>query len=212
LRLGCWGWGSGLFLVVLATGLLLSVAFVTVELYKRNPLVNFSLFRRRQYVAGSLATFTNTVGLMGLLYFFNLYVQSAVLFDYSPLRASIVLLPYTVTLFVFAYPSGRLADRIGYRVPVVGGLLVMTVGFLILSRVDVDTRDAELWLPIVLCGVGVGLTYSTASAAGLAAVPPKKPGKPRGLSTWPVFLERSSLSRSERYCMPDRRSRRSTNN
>jgi MFS family permease len=67
-----WGWGSGLFLVVLASGLLFSVAFVTIELRKRNSLVNFALFRRRQYVAGCLATFTDTVGLMGLLYFFNL--------------------------------------------------------------------------------------------------------------------------------------------
>ena len=183
-----WGWGSGLFLVVLATGLLLCVAFVTVELHRRNPLVNFSLFRRRQYVAGSLATFTITIGLMGLLYFFNLYAQSAVLFDYSPLHASIVLLPYTVCLFVFAYPSGRLADRIGYRIPVVGGLLVMTVGFLILSQVDVGTTDAELLLPIVLCGVGVGLAYSTTSAAGLAAVPAEEAGQAAGVINMARFL------------------------
>jgi MFS family permease len=150
--------------------------------------VNFSLFRRRQYVAGCLATFTITIGLMGLLYFFNLYAQSAVLFDYSPLHASIVLLPYTVCLFVFAYPSGRLADRIGYRVPVVGGLLVMTVGFLILSRVDVGTTDAELWLPIVLCGAGVGLAYSTTSAAGLAAVPAEEAGQAAGIINMARFL------------------------
>ena len=183
-----WGWGSGLFLVVLATGLLLSVAFVMVELYRRNPLVDLSLFRRRQYVAGSLATFTNTVGLIGLLYFFNLYVQSAVLFDYSPLHASVVLLPYTVSMFVFAYPSGRIADRIGYRLPIVAGLLVMTVGFVMLSQVSVGTTDAELWLPIVLCGVGVGLTYSTTSAAGLAAIPPEEAGQGAGVINMARFL------------------------
>jgi DHA2 family methylenomycin A resistance protein-like MFS transporter len=183
-----WGWGSGLFLVVLATGVLLSVAFVMVELYRRNPLVDLSLFRRRQYVAGSLATFTNTVGLIGLLYFFNLYVQSAVLFDYSPLHASVVLLPYTVSMFVFAYPSGRIADRIGYRLPIVAGLLVMTVGFVMLSQVSVGTTDAELWLPIVLCGVGVGLTYSTTSAAGLAAIPPEEAGQGAGVINMARFL------------------------
>jgi hypothetical protein len=175
-----WGWDSGLFFVALATGLLSLAAFVTVELYRSNPLVDFSLFRRRQYVAGSLATFTNTVGLIGLLYFFNLYVQSSVLFDYSPLHASVVLLPYTVSMFVFAYPSGRIADRIGYRIPVVTGLLVMTAGFVMLSRLTVDTSDAGLWLPIVLCGVGVGLTYSTTSAVGLAAVPAEAAGQGAG--------------------------------
>ena len=81
-----------------------------------------------------------------------------------------------------------MADRIGYRVPVVGGLLVMTVGFLILSRVDVGTTDAELWLPIVLCGVGVGLTYSTSSAAGLAAVPAEEAGQAAGIINMARFL------------------------
>jgi MFS transporter, DHA2 family, methylenomycin A resistance protein len=183
-----WGWASGLFFVALATGLLSLAAFVTVELYRSNPLVDFSLFRRRQYVAGSLATFTNTVGLIGLLYFFNLYVQSSVLFDYSPLHASVVLLPYTVSMFVFAYPSGRIADRIGYRIPVVTGLLVMTAGFVMLSRLTVDTSDAGLWLPIVLCGVGVGLTYSTTSAVGLAAVPAEAAGQGAGVINMARFL------------------------
>jgi MFS family permease len=125
---------------------------------------------------------------MGLLYFFNLYAQSAVLFDYSPLHASVVLLPYTVSMFIFAYPSGRIAGRIGYRLPVVAGLLVMTAGFVMLSRVDVDTTDAQLWLPIVLCGVGVGLTYSTTSAAGLAAVPAAEAGQGAGVINMARFL------------------------
>jgi len=183
-----WGWASGPFLIALATGLSLLVAFVVVELHRRSPLVNLALFRRRQFVAGCFATFTNTVGLIGLLYFFNLYTQSSVLFDLSPLHASLVLLPYTVSMFLFAYPSGRIADRIGYRVPVVVGLLVMTAGFVMLSRVTVGTTEACLYLPIVLCGLGVGLTYSTTSAAGMAAVPAEEAGQGAGVINMARFL------------------------
>jgi len=183
-----WGWSFGLFLAALATGLLLLVAFVMVELHRRSPLVNLALFRRRRYVAGCFATFANTVGLIGLLYFFNLYAQSSVLFDLSPLHASLVLLPYTVSMFLFAYPSGRIADRIGYRVPVVVGLLVMTAGFVMLSRVSVGTQEAGLLLPIVLCGLGVGLTYSTTSAAGMAAVPAEEAGQGAGVINMARFL------------------------
>ena len=91
-------------------------------------------------------------------------------------------------MFAFAYPSGRIADRIGYRVPVVAGLLVMTAGFVMLARVTVDTTDAGLWLPLVLCGVGVGLTYSTTSAAGLAAVPAEQAGQGAGVINMARFL------------------------
>jgi MFS family permease len=183
-----WGWTSYLFIVALVAGLSLLVAFVVVELHRRSPLVNLALFRRRRYLAGCFATFTNTVGLIGLLYFFNLYAQSSVLFDLSPLHASVVLLPYTVSMFLFAYPSGRIADRVGYRIPVVGGLLVMTAGFMMLTRVSVGTTEAELLLPIVLCGLGVGLTYSTTSAAGMAAVPPEEAGQGAGVINMARFL------------------------
>jgi len=183
-----WGWASGPFLLALTTGVLLLVAFVVVELNRRSPLVNLCLFRRRQFVAGCIATFTNTVGLIGLLYFFNLYTQSSVLFDLSPLHASLVLLPYTVSMFLFAYPSGRIADRIGYRIPVVVGLLVMTAGFLMLTRVTVSTTETALYLPIVLCGLGVGLTYSTTSAAGMAAVPAEEAGQGAGVINMARFL------------------------
>src|SRR5918995_1157047 len=183
-----WGWGSGPFLVALAAGLSLLAAFVVVELNRRSPLVNLALFRRRRFVAGCFATFANTVGLIGLLYFFNLYAQSSVLFDLSPLHASVVLLPYTVSMFLFAYPSGRIADRIGYRVPVVIGLLVMTAGFVMLSRVTVGTTEADLLLPIVLCGLGVGLTYSTTSAAGMAAVTAEEAGQGAGVINIARFL------------------------
>jgi hypothetical protein len=57
-----------------------------------------------------------------------------------------------------------------------------------LSQVSVGTTDAELWLPIVLCGVGVGLTYSTTSAAGLAAVPPEEAGQGAGVINMARFL------------------------
>ena len=183
-----WGWASKMFLVTLCTGLLSLVAFVVVELHRRNPLLNLALFRRRRFVAGCLVTFANTVGLIGLLYFFNLYAQSSVLFDLSPLHASLVLLPYTVSMFLFAYPSGRIADRIGYRVPVVVGLLMMTAGFVMLSLVRVGTTEAGLYLPIVLGGLGVGLTYSTSSAAGMSAVPAGESGQGAGVINMARFL------------------------
>jgi MFS family permease len=104
------------------------------------------------------------------------------------LHASLVLLPYTVSMFLFAYPSGRIADRIGYRIPVVVGLLVMTAGFVMLTRVTVSTTEADLYLPIVLCGLGVGLTYSTTSAAGMAAVPAEEAGQGAGVINMARFL------------------------
>lgn len=176
-----WGWTSPRFIVVLLVGLLLLAAFVPVELRSDAPIVHFRLLRIRGFVAGNLATLGNAVGLIGLLYFFNLYVQSASTFDDSALRASVVLLPYGITMFFFSIIGGRVADRIGYRWPVAGFLLVAAAGFALFSRFTVGTTESDLWIPMFLAGMGVGATFSTSSAAGMVAVDDDNSGEAAGL-------------------------------
>jgi len=118
---------------------------------------------------------------IGLLYFFNLYAQSSVLLDYSALLAGIALLPFGLGIFVASLVSGRLADRIGARLPVAVGLGLQAVGCYLLYRSDVSTTYSALWLPTLVAGVGVGMTFSTPSAAGLQAVPPEECGEASGI-------------------------------
>lgn len=180
-RAPTWGWGSPAFLVTLLAGLVLLGVFVPVELRQRDPIVHFRLLRIRGFVGGNLATFGNAVGLIGLLYFFNLYVQSDQTFDYSALKASVVLLPYGITMFFFSMIGGRVADRIGYRWPVSIALLVAAAGCFLFGQFGVGTTDADLWLPMVLTGIGIGVTFSTSSAAGMVAVPDDKAGEAAGV-------------------------------
>jgi predicted MFS family arabinose efflux permease len=176
-----WGWTSPAFLGIIAVGAVLLAVFVPVELRRDDPIVHFRLLKIRGFVGGNLATFGNAVGLIGLLYFFNLYVQSPALFDYSALEASVVLLPYGITMFFFSIIGGRVADRVGYRWPVAASLIIGAVGFALFSRFTVDTTDADLWLPMVLAGIGIGVTFSTSSAAGMVAVPDDKAGEAAGV-------------------------------
>ncbi len=138
------------------------------------------LLRDRVYAAGNLTTLLSTVGLMGFLFFFNLYAQSDVTFDYSAVAASLVLLPYGVSLFVTSLVAGRLGDRIGYPIPVGGGLVLLTIGAILFATIDDVTALSDLWLPLVLCGVGLGACFATASAAAMAVVPPEESGEAAG--------------------------------
>jgi MFS family permease len=179
-RASAWGWDSALFVVTLAVGLALLLAFGVLERRRAQPLMHVALLRDRVYAAGNITTFASTVGLIGLLYFFNLYAQSAVTFDFSAVKASVALLPYGITLFVVSLVAGRLADRIGYRIPVGGGLVVTAVGFALLATLGRDVSQADLWLPLIVCGLGVGATFATAGAAGMAVVPPDQAGEAAG--------------------------------
>jgi MFS transporter, DHA2 family, methylenomycin A resistance protein len=176
-----WGWGSASILGLFAVAVVTLVAFVLVELRAKQPLVHLRLLANRVFTGGNVGTFINSVALIGLLYFFNLYAQSSVLLDYSALLAGIALLPFGLGIFVASLVSGRLADRIGARVPVAVGLGLQAVGCFLLYRSDVSTTYSGLWLPTLVAGIGVGMTFSTPSAAGLQAVPPEECGEASGI-------------------------------
>jgi MFS transporter, DHA2 family, methylenomycin A resistance protein len=176
-----WGWGSASILGLFAVAVLTLSAFVLVELRAKQPLVHLRLLANRVFTGGNVGTFINSVALIGLLYFFNLYAQSSVLLDYSALLAGIALLPFGMGIFAASLVSGRLADRIGARLPVAVGLGLQAVGCYLLYRSDVSTTYGGLWLPTLVAGVGVGMTFSTPSAAGLQAVPPEECGEASGI-------------------------------
>ncbi len=86
-----------------------------------------------------------------------------------------------ITGDVTSLVSGRLADRIGARLPVALGLALQAVGCFLLYLTEVSTTYSGLWLPTLVAGVGVGMTFSTPSAAGLPAVPPDESGEASGI-------------------------------
>jgi len=176
-----WGWGSASILGLFAVAAVTLTAFVLVELRVKAPLVHLRLLRDAIFTAGNIGTFVNAIGLIGILYFFNLYAQSSVLLDYSALLAGAALLPFGMGIFVASLVSGRLADRIGARLPVALGLVLMAVGCFLLYLTDVNTTFRGLWGPTLIAGLGVGMTFSTPSAAGLQHVPPEEAGEASGI-------------------------------
>jgi EmrB/QacA subfamily drug resistance transporter len=176
-----WGWGSPSILGLFAVAAITLTVFVLVELRVTAPLVHLRLLRNRVVTAGNIGTFINAVALIGLLYFFNLYVQSSVLLDYSALLAGVALLPFGMGIFAASLVSGRLADRIGARLPVAIGIALQALGCFLLYFTDVSTTYSGLWLPTLVAGLGVGMTFSTPSAAALEAVPPEECGEASGV-------------------------------
>jgi MFS transporter, DHA2 family, methylenomycin A resistance protein len=178
---GRWGWTSPTVLALLAVAAVTLTAFVLVELRVKAPLVHLRLLRDRVFAGANIATFANAFGLIGFLYFFNLYAQSSVLLDYSALLAGVALIPTGFGRFAGSLVGGRLADRIGARLPVAVGLIATAVGCALLYGTGVTTTYSTLWLPTLLAGIGIGMAFSVPSVAGLQAVPPARAGEASGV-------------------------------
>ncbi|MFF1300453.1 MULTISPECIES: MFS transporter [unclassified Streptomyces] len=168
------GWGDPLVLAALAAGLVLLALFIRRELRTPQPMIDLRLFRRAQFLWGSLAGVLVTFGMLGLLFVVPQYLQ--LVQGYDALGTGLRLLPLIGGLVVGAPAGEKLAARTGYRLPVTVGLLVLAGGLAVGAATDVDTGYGFVagWLAVV--GLGIGMALSPAMEAVLGALPPERSG------------------------------------
>lgn len=176
-----WGWGSAPSVASFGVAIAAGAALVAFELRTDEPLLHLELLRERPLLGANVGTLTNTLFLIGLIYFFNLYAQAVVTFDYSAVTASLALLPFGLSMFAASLAMGPIADRVGFRWPVAGGMLLLAVGGLLLGRSDAGTEYSDVWWLILIVGIGTGITFSAPSAAGLKALPAQHAGEASGI-------------------------------
>lgn len=159
----------------LAGGVILLIAFVLVEARVPNPMLPLSVFRSRQFTGANLATLTNYFALGGSFFFLSLQLQNVL--GYSALAAGAASAPGTLLMLTFSPRVGRLAQRIGARLPMTVGPLITAAGLLLLGRIQPGTGYLTGVLPGVLV-FSAGLTTFVAplTAAVLAALDEDKAG------------------------------------
>jgi EmrB/QacA subfamily drug resistance transporter len=174
-----WGWSSTAIVSLLVGGALGIAAFVAIELRVPAPMVEFGLFKTRQFIGSVLVAFIVTFAMMGSFFFMAIYMQDVL--GYSALEAGVRFLPTTMVIAIVAPISGRLADRFGPGVPMSVGLSVLTVSMFMFSAINTGTTYAGLLVPFILMGFGIALVMSPMSTAAMNAVSVQKSGIASGV-------------------------------
>ncbi len=164
-----------------AGGGVLLVAFVLVERWKAHPLVPMSLFSSRTF-SGTNAVTLLLYGALGVVFFLlGLVLQGPL--GYTPLQAGAATMPITLAMLLLSSRAGALAGRIGPRIPMTVGPLLVAVGVLLLSRIDAASTYVTDVLPgIVVFGLGLALTVAPLTATALGSVDVEHAGVASGVN------------------------------
>ncbi|WP_419997398.1 MFS transporter [Streptomyces boninensis] len=174
-------WGDGLALGAFATAAVLLAAFLATELRVRQPLVALRLFTDRNRALSYAAMLMIPAGMFGTFYFSTQYLQSAGL-GFSPLRAGLAFMPMTVPLFAAARLAPRAQAAFGPKRVALIGTALNTAGVAWMGRLTAGTGYWEgLFGPMVLIGVGIGLTMMQINTLILSGVRPEDAGSASGL-------------------------------
>jgi EmrB/QacA subfamily drug resistance transporter len=169
------GWEDLSVMVMLAVGVAAAVAFVLAERSSPAPMLPLEMFGVRQFTVTNTVTFIVYAALGGTL--FLLPVQLQVVDHYSPLESGLALLPITVLMLLLSARSGSLASRIGPRLQMSVGPIVVGAGLGLLAGTTADASYVSGVLPAVLVfGLGLAITVAPLTATALGSAPVEHAG------------------------------------
>lgn len=175
------GLGSARVLLTLAAGVLCLVAFVLVEHRSSHPMLPPDIFTNVRFTGANLVTVVVYGALGTSTFLVVLYLQEVL--DYSPLASGAALLPLTLLMLTLSGRAGMLADRIGPRLPMTAGPLLMAGGFLLLLRVHPGVSYATVILPaVIVLGLGLVATVAPLTATVLSSVEDHHAGVASGVN------------------------------
>jgi DHA2 family multidrug resistance protein-like MFS transporter len=173
------GWGSPVALVPLAGGLLLVVAFVVWLRHTPRPLVDGKLFVSAGFRwGGVLATLASFV-MMGAMFVLPQYFQAV--FATDALGTGLRLLPVVGGLLVGVQIADRIRPRLGAKVVVAAGFVMMVAGLVTGACTGVGAGYGSVGAWVGLIGLGLGFSLPPAMDIAMGALHPERSGVGSGL-------------------------------
>ena len=174
------GWTSAGTLVAFAVAAVLLGSFVAHERRTPHALLPLELLRNRTR-AGAVIVMALFVGAQFAFFFFTVQFMHGVL-GYGALRSGLAFLPLTLLIFATSRISPRLVQRFGVRPLIVTGTVLVGAANLWLAGIDQNSTYAvHLLGPMLLTGIGAGLTFMPITVAVLSDVEPRHAGSASGL-------------------------------
>jgi EmrB/QacA subfamily drug resistance transporter len=175
------GPGDPLVFGPLILGAACMVGFVLQERRSPHPMLPLSIFRSRAFTADNIVTFVVYAALGGVM--FLLVLQLQVVAGFEPLAAGLALLPITVIMLLLSARMGALAERIGPRLPMTVGPLVIAAGLLWLSRIGPHASYlTDVLPPVIVQGLGLSITVAPLTATALGSVDDRHAGIASGVN------------------------------
>jgi len=164
------GWHAGITLGSFAAAVILLAGFVLIERRVRQPLLPMRVVVDRARGGSLLAITIASLGMFGVFLFLTYYLQKSL--GFSPVKTGLAFLPMMATLMLAAtVGTAKLMPRMGPRPLVTLGLVLATVGSVLLTRIGIHSSyDSHVLPALLLLGLGLGLTMAPAINTATAGI------------------------------------------
>jgi EmrB/QacA subfamily drug resistance transporter len=176
------GW-SDMAIIAMAVGAILSALFLWIErLRGDDAMTPLAVFGSKSFVGLTVLTFLLYGALGGILVLVPyILIQGA---HYSATAAGAALLPFPIVVAIASPIMGGIAGRIGPRLPLTIGPMIVAVGFLLFLAL---TPSASYWMgvlpAILMISLGMAGAVAPLTTAVLTSVDERHTGSASGLNS-----------------------------
>jgi EmrB/QacA subfamily drug resistance transporter len=181
-----YGWTSATIIGLFAAAAAGFVVFYFRENAVHQPLIDFTLFRHIDFVAGNVISLLLGAAMMAVFFTIPIFLQSVL--GYSALKTGLVLSPTSVAIVAATPLAGHFSRRFGSRWTVAAGMLALAGSLAWLAglvpwqaTLTPDTPLTHFLIPFTLGGVGIGLSIAPVTSAVMATVPRDQVGAASGV-------------------------------
>jgi EmrB/QacA subfamily drug resistance transporter len=168
------GWSQPKIIVAFAAAVVLLTGFTLWERHTDHPVLNVRFFANPRFTAASVAVTLVFFAMFGSLFFVSQFLQFVL--GLSPLASGVRLLPVAVVLMVAAPLSAKLVERLGTKIVVALGLILVGVALLVFSRATTTSGYGLIAVVLVIVGLGMGFAMAPATDSIMGSLPPEQAG------------------------------------
>ena len=178
------GWDDPRVYGTIIGGMIAFAGFIYTEATSTHPMMPLRLFKSRTFSGANAMTLFLYGALSGALFFFPLNLIQ--IQGYPEEIAALTLMPLPVFLTIMGRWSGGLVDRIGSRLPLVVGAIIVGFGFALFALPGVTAGPSDYWTtyfpPAIVLGFGMGIIVAPLTTTVMTAAPEDQSGTASGIN------------------------------
>ncbi len=174
-----YGWSSLPILMLFIFAVLCTIIFINIENRQSRPMLDLTLFRRRNFSTSVISAIFNYICVYCTLFLMPFYLMQGRGFSSS--QSGLILSAQPLIMAIIAPISGTISDKIGARIPGVMGMAILSVGLFMLSRLSIQTSMFYIVLSLTVTGLGIGIFISPNNSALMGAAPHNRQGIAAGI-------------------------------
>lgn len=174
-----WGWISSPIIGLFTISLISLSCFLYIETKSTSPILDLELFKQKVFSASTTSSVLNYIAVFSVLLLLPFYLLEGR--SLSPSQAGLLLTIQPIVMAIIAPISGSLSDRFGTRIPSVGGMVILSLGILLMSGMGPISPLYQVGLALGIIGFGTGIFISPNNSAIMGAAPRERQGIAAGI-------------------------------